>query len=115
VLLYFARGSLPWQGLKAATKKENSELIRQEKLKLPVTKVCERLPEEFATYISYTRSLGFKDRPDYDQLRRLFRDAFLTRGFEYDNVFDWTVRRFFEMQGDVELQGDVETVVPTTQ
>ncbi|KAF1739593.1 Casein kinase I isoform delta [Beauveria bassiana] len=99
VLLYFARGSLPWQGLKAATEEKN-ELIKQKKLKMPVTELCEGLPREFATYISYTRSLGFKDRPDYAYLRRLFGKAFSARGFRYDNIFDWTEKRFVEIQGD---------------
>lgn len=58
VLLYFARGSLPWQGLKAATEEERNELIKQKKLNLPVKRPCEGLPEEFATYICYTGSLG---------------------------------------------------------
>ncbi|KAM3549378.1 hypothetical protein ARSEF4850_008885 [Beauveria asiatica] len=107
VLLYFARGSLPWQGLEAASEEEKNELIREKKLNLPGAKLCEGLPEEFATYISYTQSLGFKDRPNYAYLRRLFRRAFLSSGFKYDNVFDWTERRFREMHGDV------ETIAPT--
>ncbi|KAK8145257.1 hypothetical protein G3M48_004703 [Beauveria asiatica] len=94
VLLYFARGSLPWQGLKAATEKDKTELIKRKKIGLPVTELCEGLPEEIARYIKYTRSLGFKDKPDYTYLRHLFRRAFLARGFTYDNVFDWTERQF---------------------
>ncbi len=109
VLLYFALGSLPWQGFKAATEKDKTELIKQKKIGLPETELCEGLPEEFVTYIRYTRSLGFKDRPDYIYLRKLFRRAFLGRGFKYDNVFDWTERRYREMQDDV------ETTVPTTR
>ncbi|TQV90120.1 casein kinase 1, delta [Cordyceps javanica] len=100
VLLYFARGSLPWQGFKAATDEEKNELIAQKKLNLPAKSLCGGLPEEFATYISYTRSLGFKDRPDYAYLRRLFRNAFSARGFKYDNIFDWTKKLFYEMQGN---------------
>ncbi|EJP62034.1 casein kinase 1 epsilon [Beauveria bassiana ARSEF 2860] len=76
-----------WQGLKAATEEKN-EFIKQKKLTMPVTELCEGLPREFATYISYTRSLGFKDRPDYAYLRRLFGKAFSARGFRYDNRFE---------------------------
>ena len=32
VIMYFMRGSLPWQGLKAATKKQKYERISQKKL-----------------------------------------------------------------------------------
>lgn len=101
VLLYFVHGSLPWQGLKAATEEERHKLIKQKKLEVSVEKLCEGLPEEFATYITYTRSLGFNDRPKYTYLRGLFRHVFSTYGFRYDNVFDWTERLFREMQADV--------------
>lgn len=101
VLLYFARGSLPWQGLKASTDKEKNELIKEKKAGLSVDALCEGLPEEFATYITYTRSLGFKERPDYEYLRQLFRRLFAARGFEYDNVYDWTEKRFREIHGDI--------------
>ncbi|KAJ3499419.1 hypothetical protein NLG97_g355 [Lecanicillium saksenae] len=100
VLLYFARGSLPWQGLKAATEEEKNECIKKKKLNVSVTELCEGLPREFATYITYTRSLGFKDIPDYAYLRRLFRNAFSARSFKYDNIFDWTEKLFLEIQCD---------------
>lgn len=100
MLLYFAGGSLPQQGLKASTEEEKNDLIKQKKQVMPVTELCKGLPREFATYISYTRSLGFKDRPDYAYLRRIFRKAFSARGFRYNNIFDWTEKRFLEIQGD---------------
>ncbi len=36
VLMYFLRGSLPWQGLKAATKKQKYEKISEKKMSTPV-------------------------------------------------------------------------------
>jgi casein kinase 1 delta/casein kinase I family protein HRR25 len=59
------------------------------------------LPEEFATYINYTRRLAFGGKPDYSYLRRLFRHLFLAKGFKYDRVFDWTEKLFNEMQSQV--------------
>ncbi|EFY86385.1 hypothetical protein J3459_011148 [Metarhizium acridum] len=98
VLLYFARGSLPWQGIKAASEKEKLELVKQYKKTISVEELCSGLPEEFATYINYTRSLGFQDKPNYAYLRRLFRRLFTSKGFKYDNVFDWTEKRFYELR-----------------
>ena len=40
VLMYFLRGSLPWQGLKAATKRQKYEKISEKKLTTPVDVLC---------------------------------------------------------------------------
>lgn len=44
---------------------------------------------EFRSYFEHVRSLRFDDRPDYDYLKRLFRELFFRKGFSYDNMFDW--------------------------
>jgi hypothetical protein len=102
VFVYFARGSLPWQGLTAATEKEQAALVKEKKTSLSGEQLCEDLlPGEFATYIDYTRSLPFGDKPDYAYLRKLFRRLFANKEFRYDNVFDWTEKRFKEIHGEV--------------
>lgn len=40
VSMYFNRGSLPWQGLKAATKKQKYEKISEKKMSTPVEVLC---------------------------------------------------------------------------
>ncbi|TAQ91643.1 hypothetical protein B7494_g90 [Chlorociboria aeruginascens] len=100
VIIYFALGSLPWQGLKAATEDKRNELIKEKKLSISIKDLCADLPEEFSTYLKYVRSLRFEDTPDYSHLRKLLRDLFVRSGFEYDNVFDWTVERFFMTHGN---------------
>jgi casein kinase 1 len=40
VLMYFLRGSLPWQGLKAATKRQKYEKISEKKLSTPIDVLC---------------------------------------------------------------------------
>jgi casein kinase 1 delta/casein kinase I family protein HRR25 len=97
--MYFSHGSLPWQGLKASTDKERSELIKQKKSRTSIKSLCKGLPDEFATYITYTRSLQPTQKPDYASLLKLFGRLFAARDFKYDNVFDWTEKRFHELQG----------------
>lgn len=90
VLMYFNRGSLPWQGLKAQTKKEKYNKIAEKKMSTPVEILCKHFPNEFATYLNYCRALRFDDKPDYSYLRRLFRDLFFRQGYAADYRFDWT-------------------------
>jgi len=94
VLMYFNRGSLPWQGLKANTKKEKYNIIAEKKVSTPIEILCKQFPTEFATYLNYCRALRFDDRPDYSYLRRLFRDLFFSRQYAADYRFDWTVRNY---------------------
>ncbi|KNE69710.1 CK1/CK1/CK1-D protein kinase [Allomyces macrogynus ATCC 38327] len=96
VLMYFCRGSLPWQGLKAATKKQKYDRIMEKKMTTPSEVLARGYPNEFAIYLNYCRSLRFDDRPDYSYLRRLFRELFVREGYSYDYVFDWTVLKFGE-------------------
>lgn len=67
---------------------------------------------EFAAYFEHIRSLRFEDRPDYDYLKRLFRELFFRKGFSYDNVFDWDAVGAFgvppvadDMAQDLEKRG----------
>ncbi|KAK9473127.1 kinase-like protein [Dipodascopsis tothii] len=94
VLMYFCRGSLPWQGLKAATKKQKYDRIMEKKMTTTAEVLCRGFPAEFSLYLNYARSLRFDDRPDYTYLRKLFRDLFVRDGFQYDYVFDWTIFKY---------------------
>jgi len=46
---------------------------------------------EMATYINYTRNLGFEEDPNYDYLRGLFRKILESNNQQYDFIFDWIV------------------------
>ncbi|XP_019455459.1 PREDICTED: casein kinase 1-like protein 6 isoform X1 [Lupinus angustifolius] len=94
VLMYFLRGSLPWQGLKAGTKKQKYDRISEKKMSTPVEVLCKSYPSEFVSYFHYCRSLRFEDKPDYSYLKRLFRDLFIREGYQFDYVFDWTVLKY---------------------
>lgn len=98
VLIYFLRGSLPWQGLKAATKKQKYEKISEKKMTTPIEVLCKGFPPEFVTYFQVVRSLRFSDKPDYSYLRKLFRDLFIREGYQYDYVFDWTILKYQQTQ-----------------
>ncbi|KVI03848.1 Protein kinase, ATP binding site-containing protein [Cynara cardunculus var. scolymus] len=94
VLMYFIRGSLPWQGLKAGNKKQKYDKISEKKMLTPIEVLCKSFPSEFISYFHYCRSLRFEDKPDYSYLKRLFRDLFIREGYQFDYVFDWTVLKY---------------------
>ncbi|KAL6996305.1 Casein kinase 1-like protein 2 [Sarracenia purpurea var. burkii] len=98
VLMYFLRGSLPWQGLKAGTKKQKYEKISEKKVSTSIEALCRGYPTEFASYFHYCRSLRFDDKPDYAYLKRIFRDLFIREGFQFDYVFDWTILKYQQSQ-----------------
>lgn len=106
VLMYFLRGSLPWQGLKAATKKQKYEKISEKKMATPTETLCKGFPTEFVVYFQYTRSLRFDDKPDYSYLRKLFRDLFVREGFVWDYVFDWTILKYQQQGGSSTVGGN---------
>ncbi|KAI0210828.1 Casein kinase I [Lamellibrachia satsuma] len=95
VIMYFVRGSLPWQGLKAATKKQKYEKISEKKMSTPVEALCKGYPQEFALYLNYCRGLRFDEAPDYAYLRKeLFRRLFSKKmHYQYDFLFDWAPSR----------------------
>ncbi|KAJ1993276.1 Palmitoylated plasma membrane-bound casein kinase [Dimargaris cristalligena] len=92
VFMYFLRGQLPWQGLKAATNKQKYERIGEKKHQTPIKELCQGFPEEFAIYLNYARKLGFEETPDYEYLMGLFNTALENTGEEDDGIYDWIVK-----------------------
>ncbi|KAH8395994.1 hypothetical protein KR222_001110 [Zaprionus bogoriensis] len=91
VMMYFNRGVLPWQGMKATGKKQKYEKISEKKMSTPVEVLCKGYPAEFSMYLNYCRSLRFEEAPDYMYLRQLFRILFRTLNHHYDYIYDWTM------------------------
>ena len=92
VLLYFLRGSLPWQGLTGTTKEDHYNNIYNKKKNIKVATLCKGFPIEFATFLNYTRSLKFPKEPDYQYLRNLFLNLFIREKFSLDYEWDWVVQ-----------------------
>ncbi|CAF0823166.1 unnamed protein product [Adineta steineri] len=89
MFMYFLRGSLPWQGLKAETLKERYQKIGDTKRATHIDVLCQNQPEEFAKYLKYVRNLDFFETPNYEYLRKLFKDLLDSRNYACDYNFDW--------------------------
>jgi hypothetical protein len=55
----------------------------------PMDELLKSSPIEFSQYFAHSRSLGFEDAPDYDLLRRIFRQRMEQEGWQYDDQLDW--------------------------
>ncbi|RCI02332.1 casein kinase I [Rhizopus stolonifer] len=89
VFMYFLRGSLPWQGLKAATNKQKYERIGEKKQTTTVHDLCAGFPEEFGHYLQYARRLAFEENPNYDYMMSLFDKVLESIDEVDDGIYDW--------------------------
>ena len=97
--MYFNRGELPWQGMRAKTKKEKYQKIMEKKIATTPEELCKTFPgnifihllEEFANFFQYARGLQFEDKPDYNYVRSIFKKVAERYNYEYDFKFDWTI------------------------
>ena len=71
ILLYFLKGELPWQYVKGNSNDEIIEKMKEIKLNTSLDDLCRDCPEEFKSFIKYSRQLTFDDEPDYEALRIL--------------------------------------------
>ena len=88
-LIYFAKGKLPWQGVKTKNKKEKHKKIMECKEEYKEDKLCEGLPEEFPTLLKYARKLDFEEEPDYKNIKIMFKQLVISSGYRMDWKFDW--------------------------
>lgn len=72
MLIYFAKGFLPWQGIKKENKKTQIQSIGEKKLSISLNELCIGLPNEFKEYIKYCKNLEFDETPNYDYILSLF-------------------------------------------
>ena len=99
-LIYLAKGKLPWQGVRAKNKKEKHKKIMEKKLMYSPEDLCFGLPEEFPILLNYARSLEFQQKPDYDGIKKLFKDLFVAKKFVLDWKFCWDEKNINEENED---------------
>ena len=92
-LIYFAKGKLPWQGVKTKNKKEKHKKIMEYKEEYIPEKLCDGLPEEFPTLLKYARKLDFDEKPDYKNIKIMFKQLIISLHQEMDWKFDWEKKK----------------------
>ena len=89
LFIYLLKGSLPWQGLKIKQKSEKFSKIREIKMTIESTKLCEGLPDEFREYIDLVKNLEYEEEPDYSRYTNMFNELFKKKEYAKDYLYDW--------------------------
>lgn len=89
VLIYFMRGSLPWQNVDCS-RRDRRKVIGDAKRNVTVEELCRDLPPEFHEYMEIVRALQYDSEPPYRHLRKLFKRCFRREGYVRDYIYDWT-------------------------
>jgi serine/threonine protein kinase len=109
MMVYFLRGSLPWQGMVINDPKKKYDKIKQLKYDIKLEDLCAGLPKECIKFIQYARDMKFEDRPDYSYLRGLLRKAAKNHGLYFDtSKFDWIVKEKEEEEKNKEKENNKE-------
>lgn len=88
-IIYFLKGRLPWQGLKAETKGEKYAKIKRVKEETSIFQLCEDLPNEIYLFLIHVRNLQYDESPDYAYLESLLNNCMRSRGLDDDCCYDW--------------------------
>ena len=91
ILIYFLKGKLPWQDVKAKQKEERHKLITEIKSKVTIESLCENTPKEFAELLTYVKNLEFEETPLYTKFYAFFhnliekidKDSIQEKNFSY--------------------------------
>lgn len=91
VLVYFLKGSLPWQNMNGKDKFEKYANIKEKKMGVSDEELCKGLPGEFLEYFKYCKGLQFEDEPDYKLLKDKFKNLLFSQNNDYDFIYDWNL------------------------
>lgn len=53
-------------------------------MRTTIEELTRGLPEEINMFINYCRNLKFEEKPDYNYLRKILKEAMIRNGLEYD-------------------------------
>lgn len=93
MLIYLAKGRLPWQGLVAKndSNEDIKQLIYQCKVNTRIDTLCSGLPFQFVEFISYIRNLEFSAQPNYRYLYELLdrihkQNSSISKNYDWNNI-----------------------------
>nr|KAJ0204177.1 hypothetical protein LSAT_V11C500257780 [Lactuca sativa] len=92
VLVYFLKGSLPWQGISVGSNEEElNHKLMIKKFNTKPEELCESCPPEFAAWVKCMRLTLFSEMPSYIYLMAITQRLFKSKGYKFDYVYDWSI------------------------
>ena len=82
--------------LKAKSRKEKYSKIYQKKKQTVNSELCNFLPDEIKTFLSYIINLNQKQNPDYAKLMNLISNLMKKYGYINDSQFEWYSSSFLQ-------------------
>lgn len=90
LLMYFLRGSLPWQGLRSPKSDVHYTRICEVKLNTSPEALAEGFPPEYGKLVEYARSLEFTQEPNYNYCTQLIFEAMGNADIDY--FYEWNLK-----------------------
>ena len=91
MILYFLSKKLPWQGVRAKTLTGRYKKIFIYKEQFKYEEFCKNYPKEITTIVKYIRNLSFKERPNYEYMKKLFKKILLDNNSFISDYFSWMI------------------------
>ena len=89
MILYFISKKLPWMGIRAKTLGEKYKKIYKYKIEFNYRDFCKKYPQEIITCIEYILNLSFKEKPNYEYMRQLFKKILEQQKLYINDYFSW--------------------------
>lgn len=95
IIIYFILGELPWQGIKAKSKSEKKEKIKEMKIAINFSDY-KSIPSQFIKFLQYCRSLAYEEKPNYNYIYSIISQVMngvCSDGFDYidyqKHIWQW--------------------------
>ena len=62
------------------------------KKKITCDKLCQNLPSVVYEFIKTTRLLRFKEKPDYNKIKKIFIKYMIDENLKFDFRYDWIIK-----------------------
>eukprot|EP01032_Pedospumella_encystans_P011302 gene11302-13148_t len=116
ILIRFLRRELPWEHVSSTHFDKPHRVVRDMKINMPISTLCEGLPNVFADFLRYARDLQFAEEPDLRMWRARFRALYEQQGYHKQPfTWDWTNMPARPKRGASVLTEPAPSLLPDAQ